>query len=78
MDEYQRADVDTSRVSLSHACESDVRAREGLLRLVSRGHLGLDVRDARKQARKRTSAVSLFASPMLVRRDGMSVLLKLF
>jgi hypothetical protein len=48
------------------------------LRLVSRGHLRLDLRDASKQARKRTSAVSLFASPMLVRRDGMSVLLKLF
>jgi hypothetical protein len=37
-----------------------------------------DLRDARKQARKRTSAVSWFASSMLVRRDGMSVLLKLF
>jgi len=38
----------------------------------------LDLRDARERARKRTSAVSLFASPMLVRRDGMSALLKLF
>jgi hypothetical protein len=37
-----------------------------------------DRRDARNQARKRTSAVSLFASPMLVRRYGMSVLLTLF
>jgi hypothetical protein len=34
----------------------------------------LDLRDARERARKRTSAVSLFASPML----GMSALLKLF
>jgi hypothetical protein len=49
-----------------------------MLRLVLRGHLRLDLRDAREQARKRTSARSLFATPMLVRRDGMSVLLKLF
>jgi hypothetical protein len=71
-------DVDTSRVSLSGCLRERRPSPGGLLRLVSRGHLRLDLRDARKQAWKRSSAVSLFASPMLVRRDGMSVLLKLF